>query len=68
MHWVYSERSDILNLENFSDGCLGSGYDEGRSELRYAVRIAEFRESSDFWTYPTLSGIPESMSRLSVWS
>ena len=31
------------------------------------MRIAEFRESSDFWTYSTLSGIPESMSRLSVW-
>ena len=25
------------------------------------MRIAEFRESSDFWTYSTLSGIPGSM-------
>ena len=24
----------VLNLENFSDECLGSVFDEGRSELR----------------------------------
>ena len=31
----------------FNDGYLGSHIDEERSEMRYAMRIAEFRESSD---------------------
>ena len=30
-----------------SDGCLGSGNDEERSEMRYVMRIAEFSESSN---------------------
>lgn len=30
------------------------------------MRIAEFRESLDFWTYLAPSGIPEGMSGLSV--
>ena len=40
--------------QTFSDGCLGSCNDEGRSELRYAVWIAEFSESSDCWTWKAL--------------
>ena len=36
--------------ETLSDGCLGSEIDEGRSEMRNALRIAEFRESIDFLT------------------
>ena len=31
---IYAICVRVLNLENFSDECLGSGYDEGRSELR----------------------------------
>ena len=31
----------------FSNGCLGSHNDEERSEMRYVMRIAEFRESSN---------------------
>ncbi len=32
----------------FSDGYLGSSIDEERSEMRYVMRIADFRESSKF--------------------
>ena len=35
-----------------SDGCVSSNYDEGRSEVRYAVRLADFREPLDFRTHP----------------
>ena len=45
----------------FNDGYLGSHIDEERSEMRYAMRIAEFRESSDLWTQPALKGYPFSM-------
>jgi len=31
----------------FSNGYLGSCNDEERSEMRYVMRIAEFRESSN---------------------
>ena len=31
-----------------SEGCLGSGSDEDRSEMRYDMRIAESSESSKF--------------------
>ena len=31
----------------FSNGCLGSHNDEERSEMRYVVRIARPRESSN---------------------
>ena len=34
----------------FNDGYLGSHNDEERSEMRYAMRIAESRESSGLWT------------------
>ena len=43
------------------DGYLGSHNDEERSEMRYAMRIAEFRESSDLWTQPALGGSPPRM-------
>ena len=35
------------NQMTLSDGCLGSGNDEERSEMRYVMRIAEFSESSN---------------------
>ena len=35
----------------FNSGYLGSRIDEERSEMRYVVWIAEFRESSNFWTH-----------------
>ena len=35
-----------------SDECVSSNYDEGRSEVRYAVRLADFREPLDFRTHP----------------
>ena len=31
-----------------SNGCLGSGNDEERCEMRYVMRIAELSESSNF--------------------
>ena len=40
---------------------LGSHIDEERSEMRYAMRIAEFRESSDFRTHHALEGYPSRM-------
>ena len=39
-----------------SNGYLGSGNDEERSEMRYVVRIAEFSESSNLRTQIALSG------------
>ena len=36
-----------INLKIFNGGYLGSHIDEERSQMRYAMRIAEFRESSD---------------------
>lgn len=35
------------NIKIFNGGYLGSHNDEERSQMRYAMRIAEFRESSD---------------------
>ena len=40
----------------FSDGCLGSNIDEGRSKMRYAPWMAEFRESRECWTHTALLG------------
>ena len=48
-------------LKIFNDGSLGSHNDEERSEMRYAMRIAELRESSDFRTQLALRGYPLSM-------
>ena len=46
-------RSEIsLNLlRSYSGECLGSSSDEERSELRYSIWIAEFRELVDLWTH-----------------
>ena len=35
-------------ITTFSNGCLGSHNDEERSEMRYVMRIARFRESLKF--------------------
>ena len=53
-------------LQTFSDGCLGSHNDEGRSELRYAVWIAEFSESLDCWTQKAPSGFSLDGTSVSV--
>ena len=51
-------RFDHTNQPNttFSNGYLGSRNDEERSEMRYVMRIAEFSESSKFWTHIALPG------------
>ena len=49
------------NFTTFSNGYLGSRNDEERSEMRYVMRIAEYSESSNFWTQVALPGIPGSM-------
>ena len=38
-------------LRSCSGECLGSSSDEERSELRYSIWIAEFRELIDLWTH-----------------
>lgn len=45
-----------------SSGYLGSRNDEERSNWRYAVRIAGFRESLDFRTHSAPAGQPAGMS------
>jgi hypothetical protein len=42
----YVSRYEIVET-TFSNGYLGSCNDEERSEMRYVMRIAEFRESSN---------------------
>ena len=42
----YTSRYEIVET-TFSNGYLGSCNDEERSEMRYVMRIAEFRESSN---------------------
>ena len=34
-----------------TSGCLGSSNEEGRSEVRYALRLADFREPTGLSTY-----------------
>ena len=41
----------IYLLRSCSGECLGSSSDEERSELRYSIWIAEFRELVDLWTH-----------------
>ena len=41
-----AEDLETMNM-TLSEGCLGSGNDEERSEMRYVMRIAEFSESSN---------------------
>ena len=47
----------LLNniITTFDNGSLGSRNDEERSEMRYVVWIAEFRESSNLWTHIALN-------------
>ena len=43
---------DFSNLlRSYSGECLGSSSDEERSELRYSIWIAEFRELVGLWTH-----------------
>jgi hypothetical protein len=54
------ERGASMTIENINPqtianhGCLGNRNDEGRSEMRYVMWIAEFRESSNPWTHMAL--------------
>ena len=52
----FSEISNLLR--SYSGECLGSSSDEERSELRYAIWIAEFRELLDLWTHAAFWGNP----------
>ena len=47
--WLLLVHIELLhgNLATSRDGCLSSIDIEERSEVRYALRIAEFRESTD---------------------
>lgn len=45
-----SRRSIPIKNNTFSNGCLGYHDDEGRSEMRYVMRIAKSSESSNLWT------------------
>ena len=54
------------NITTVDNGYLGSRNDEERSEMRYVMRIAEFRESSNLWTQIALLGYPQEHTSLSV--
>ena len=43
-----------MKFTTFSNGSLGSRNDEERSEMRYVMWIADFRESSNLWTHIAL--------------
>jgi len=49
-----------------NNGYLGSRNDEERSEMRYVMRIAEFSESSNFWTHIALSGYTWQYTSLTI--
>ena len=46
----------LTTVTNFSNGCLGSYIDEERSKMRYVMRIAKPRESSNFWMHTAATG------------
>ena len=48
----------------FSNGCLGSHNDEERSEMRYVMRSANSRESSNLWTHIAL---PVTTGSMLIW-
>jgi hypothetical protein len=48
----------LIETTTLSNGCLGSGNDEERSEMRYVMRIAELSESSNLRTQNALPGYP----------
>ena len=50
------KRALLITRTTLSNGYLGSGNDEERSEMRYVVRIAEFSESSNLRTQIALLG------------
>ena len=58
---IINNQNKNQKTEMLIDGYLGSHNDEERSEMRYAMRIAEFRESSDLRTQTALEGYPLSM-------
>ena len=45
----------------FSNGCLGSHNDEGRSEMRYVMRIARLRNHQNFERTLRFQDMPGSM-------
>ena len=52
----------MLNIDTtYSHGSLGSRNDEERSEMRYVMRIAELRESSNLRTHTALTASVVSM-------
>jgi len=64
--WSQAEARPIARINKhanqffttLSNGCLGSGNDEERCEMRYVMRIAELSESSNFRTQIALLGYP----------
>ena len=58
LSWIFFLLRIFNPFTTFSDGCLGSSIDEGRSKMRYAPWMAEFRESRECWTHTALSGYP----------
>ncbi len=57
---------DIITRTTLSNGYLGSGNDEERSEPRYVMRIAVLRESSNLWTQLALLGYSWEHASLSI--
>ena len=53
---LVSLKETNLLKTTLSNGYLGSGNDEERSEMRYVMRIAEFSESSNLRTQIALPG------------
>ena len=51
-----NKKTKTKTITILSNGYLGSRNDEERSQVRYVMRIAEFSESSSFWTQVALSG------------
>ena len=65
--WPFGSSQTVvcINCILCSGECLGSSSDEGRSELRYALWTAEFRESTDSWTH-VVAWFASSRARISV--
>ena len=49
------------SITTFSNGCLGSHNDEGRSEMRYVMRIARLRNHQNFERTLRFQDMPGSM-------
>lgn len=69
LFFLYSVKTNFVMklkiFKTFNNGSLGSRIDEERSEMRYVMWIAEFRESSNLWTHIAPLGIPGGMP---VWA